>query len=115
LHVKLGKNTFLFTGDTIKYSDMLFDEPLNEMVMAYAEKYSPVTVLKYPHHGLFRKNAVDCMLALKPEHIYCPSPIATAPEEILEKYPSVADTVKIYKGTGETLTFSCTADELFIG
>lgn len=96
VHVKYGKNTFLFTADTIKRLPDRNDEALDEMTAAYAGEFAPVTVLKFVHHGIARDNAVDDMLAFKPSYMIFTSPVATAPAVIAEKHPEILAKIPMY-------------------
>ncbi len=109
VHIRLGANTFLFTGDTIKRRGDLFDEALDEMTALYAEEYSPVTVLKYVHHGLSRENAVADMLRFNPSNIVFTSAYATAPNEIREKAPEESLGIGFFSGGKSDLTVECSA------
>ncbi len=110
VHVRLGKNTFLFTGDTIKRRDDLCDEALDEMTALYVDEYSPVTVLKYVHHGINRAKAVKDMLKFAPSNIVFTSSLSTAQDEIKEVAPDKYDSINYY-GSGDYDLFSeCSAD-----
>lgn len=110
LHIRLGKNTFLFTGDTIKRRDDLCDEALDEMAALYVDEYSPVTVLKYVHHGIKRECAVKNMLKFKPSHIVFTSSLSTAQDDIKERAPEEYDSISYYESGDCDLFAECSAD-----
>lgn len=110
LHVKLGKNTFLFTGDTIKRRDDLCDEALDEMTELYVDEYSPVTVLKYVHHGIKRECAVNDMLKFKPSSIVFTSSLSTGEEDIKERAPEEYGSMSYYVSGDLDLFAECSAD-----
>lgn len=110
VHIKLGKNTFLFTGDTIKRRDDLCDEALDEMTALYVDEYSPVTVLKYVHHGIKRECAVKDMLSFKPSNIVFTSSLSTAQSDIKERAPEEYDSINYYECGDYDLFSECSAD-----
>ena len=105
---KLGSRRFLFTGDTMKRSAELFDEGLDHMLEAYGDVIGKVDVVKYPHHGFVRENALPYMLELGAQYMivtYQQSPIA---ELLAEKYPD--STAQVLNVGNQTALFTCGFD-----
>lgn len=111
MHVRHGKRTFLFTGDTVKKNKPMGYEMPEEMIAAYADLLGQVDVVKFVHHGYKRDGAVDAMMSLSPRYIVVTTCLATADSLLHEKYPeSEVKTLNcgvntyIFESDGEMLT-----------
>jgi hypothetical protein len=87
MHVRHGKRTFLFTGDTVKKNKPMGYEMLEEMIAAYADVLGQVDVVKFVHHGYKRDAAVDAIMSLSPRYVFVTTCLATADRYLHEKYP----------------------------
>ena len=111
VHVRHGKRTFLFTGDTVKKKKPMGYEMPEEMIAAYADVLGQVDVVKFVHHGYKRDAAVDAMMSLSPRYVFVTTCLATADQLLHEKYPeSDVKTLNcgidtyIFQSDGEQLT-----------
>ena len=113
MHVRHGKRSFLFTGDTVKKEKTMGYEMVDEMLSAYADVLGQVDVVKFVHHGYKRDGAVDAMMSLSPRYVFVTTSLATADGVLHEKYPACG--VKtlncgvntyIFESDGETLSVS---------
>lgn len=86
VRLKLGRHTFLFTGDTIKRCPDTY-EALDEMTDAYADEIGHVSVLKFPHHGFKRDEGIADMLRFTPGWMVMTCEHATAPDRIKKDFP----------------------------
>ena len=111
VHIRLGENSFLITGDTMKKFDDNNVEAVDEMLTLYAEEYSPVTVLKYVHHGHARQTSADCMLALKPQNLIFTAYEPNCVGYMMKKYPDITERVNFYINNNQAIVFECTAEE----
>ena len=87
MHVRHGKRTFLFTGDTVKKNKPIGYEMPEEMIAAYADVLEQVDVVKFVHHGYKRDAAVDAIMSLSPQYVFVSTCLATADQRLHEKYP----------------------------
>ncbi len=85
-YFKLGRHSFLFTGDTMKRFTNRH-EAGDEMKEAYGEYLGHVSVVKFLHHGYKRDAASELVLSFKPGWVVCSSELATAHEYIKENFP----------------------------
>lgn len=105
---KLGENSFLFTGDTMKRIVECDGEGLDIMMKTYKERIGKVTVLKYVHHGHARGAAAGQMLSFDPEYILLTTQIATADQTIKNRFPE--SEARIVNSGLETVLFECDKD-----
>lgn len=105
---KLGDNTFLFTGDTMKRFEDCENEAVDIMMKTYSERIGKVTVLKYVHHGYARDTSAKHMLALDPSYILLTTQIATAGDALLAIAPDAEE--KIINCGLQTVLFECDKD-----
>ena len=113
MHVRHGKRTFLFTGDTVKKKKPMGYEMPEEMIAAYADVLGQVDVVKFLHHGYKRNGAVDTVMSLSPRYVFVTTCLATADSLLHERYPdcdiktlNCGVTTYIFESDGETLTVS---------
>ena len=106
--VKLGSRTFLFTGDTMKRSANLFDEGLDHMLQAYGDVIGKVDVVKYPHHGFVRENALPYMLDLGAQYMIVTYQHSNIADLLAERYPD--STSQVVNVGDQTALFTCGFD-----
>jgi len=105
---KLGENSFLFTGDTMKRLPDCDGEALDIMMRAYKDKIGRVTMLKYVHHGYARDSAAPLMLEFDPEYILITTQTATAEAAVRAVCPDTK--VKFVNSSLQTVLFECDKD-----
>lgn len=106
--VRMGSHAFLFTGDTMKRSADLHDEGLDHMLEAYGEEIGRVDVVKYPHHGFVRENALPHMLALGARYLMVTYQKSNIPDLLAEWYPD--SEARVINVGDDTALFTCGFD-----
>jgi len=106
--IRLGSRSFLFTGDTMKRSAKLSDEGLDHMLEAYGDEIGKVDVIKFPHHGFVRENAIPGMLSLDPQYMIVTYPQSNIAALLAEKFPDA--TAKVLNAGQQTVVFTCGFD-----
>lgn len=106
--VRFGSRRFLFTGDTMKRSADLHDEGLDHMLEAYGGLIGKVDVVKYPHHGFVRENALPYMLGLGAQYMMVTYQQSNIPDLLAEKYPD--STARVINVGDDTAVFTCGFD-----
>lgn len=108
VHAKLGKVSFLFTGDTMKRRDDLPNEANDFMIAAYRDLLGDTTVVKYIHHGYIRDTGAKAMMSFDPEYILVTTQHATAEAAIRAIDPDTK--IKFVNSALESIKFVCDAD-----
>lgn len=106
-------HSVLFTGDTMKKKETVFDEPLDRFIAYYGDEALRSDVVKYPHHGLSRNPAA---LPIK-QHLITDHELACCiltGNKAGEKAGAALDLVgvKWYDIDGGTVIYSLTEDGL---
>ncbi len=105
---RLGENTFLFTGDTMKRLESCDGEALDIMLRTYRDRIGNVTVLKYVHHGFARDAAAPLMLSMSPRYVVMTTQIATAEQAMRALSPDTD--IKFVNSGLQTVLFECDKD-----
>lgn len=111
-HIRHGKRTFLFTGDTTKKLPTPTEEMAGEMTDVYLPILGQVDVVKYVHHGYARDAAAVDMMRFDPQYVVISARIGTGDKVIREKFPD-SDVRLLNCGT-QTYIFSTDGDTLSV-
>ena len=86
-HVRHGRRTFLFTGDTTKKLPTPTEEMAGEMTDVYLPILGSVDVVKYVHHGYARDAAAPDMMRFDPKYVIISADIGTGDKVIRKLFP----------------------------
>lgn len=86
-HVRHGRRTFLFTGDTTKKLPVPTEEMAGEMTDVYLPILGQVDVVKYVHHGYARDAAAPDMMRFDPRYVVISADIGTGDKVIRRLFP----------------------------
>ena len=86
-HIRHGKRTFLFTGDTTKKLPVPTEEMAGEMTDVYLPILGRVDMIKYVHHGYARDAAAPDMMRFDPEYVVISARIGSGAQVIRKLFP----------------------------
>ena len=111
-HIRHGKSTFLFTGDTTKKLPTPHEEMAGEMTDVYLPILGSVDVIKYVHHGYARDAAAPDMMRFDPQYVVISADIGTGGKVIRRLFPD--SPVKLVHSGSQTYIFTTDGETLTV-
>lgn len=111
-HIRHGKRTFLFTGDTTKKLPTPTEEMAGEMTDIYLPILGQVDVVKYVHHGYARDAAAPDMMRFDPEYVVISARIGSGAGVIRQLFPE--HPVKLLNCGTQTYIFTTDGEKLSV-